>query len=217
MPPHVTPRGHLRAVVALRRALHDEDRLDVRALLDRGIGVLLQRDRLAVPVADVASDEHPAVGVKDAVAQRLGGEAAEDYAVYRADVRAREHRDRELGDHREIYADTVTLLDTALLEHVREAAYLVEHLLVGVGAARARLVRLPDDRELVAPPALDVAVETVVGDVELAPGKPLNLLIFLVPGEDLVPLLIPVERLRHLSPERVRVVDGLLPHLLVLV
>src|SRR3712207_6880558 len=41
-------------------------------------------------------------GVERAVAQRLRREAAEDHRVRGTDARAGEHRDRRLGDHRQV-------------------------------------------------------------------------------------------------------------------
>ena len=48
-------------------------------------------------------------------------EAAEDDVVRRADPRAGEHRDDDLGDHRQVDPDDVALPDAAVLQRVGEA------------------------------------------------------------------------------------------------
>ena len=91
-------------------ALDDDDVLDRRRVAQRLVGHLLERDDLAAPVAAVGGDEQHGLRVVDAIAQRLGAEAAEDDAVDGADARAREHRDRELGNQRQVERDAVAAL-----------------------------------------------------------------------------------------------------------
>ena len=59
---------------------------------------------VAAAVAAVGGDEQPRLRVVDAIAQRLGAEAAEHDAVDGADARAGEHRDRQLGNQRQVDA-----------------------------------------------------------------------------------------------------------------
>ena len=68
----------------------------------------------------------------------------------------------------------------------------------------------PVEGDAVAVARLHVAVDAVVGDVELAAHEPLGER-RVGPVEDLVPLLVPVQRLRLLGPEALRVGLGLLP------
>jgi hypothetical protein len=74
---------------------------------------------------------HLALGVVDAVGERVGREAAEDDGVHRADARAGQHRVGRLGDHRQVDADPVALLDAAGLQHVGELADLGVQLAIG--------------------------------------------------------------------------------------
>jgi hypothetical protein len=111
-------------------------------------------------------------------------EAAEDHRVGRADAGAGEHGHRSLGDHRQVDVDPVALRNAEALERVGEALHLVEQVGVGDGAGVARLA-LPVERDLVAPARLDVAVEAVVGDVQLAADEPLGER--QLPVEDLCP------------------------------
>src|SRR5262249_39480232 len=68
---------------------------------------------------------------------------------------------------------------------------------------------LPVDRDLVAPPGLHMAVQTVVRDVELATGEPLRKR-RIGPVQYLVPTLVPVQALGLCGPEGEPVARGLL-------
>jgi len=61
--------------------------LDGRALGERDVGRLLERYDVAAAPRAVARDQDLGLGVLDAVAQRIGGEAAEHHRV-RAPMRA---------------------------------------------------------------------------------------------------------------------------------
>ncbi len=118
--------------------------------------------------------------------QGLGGEAAEDDGVRGAETGAGEHRDRGLGDHRQVDRDGVALADAEVGEGVRRALHL--GVQVGVRDVAGVALGLTDevDRDLVAAPGLDVAVDGVDARVELAVGEPLR------EGR-----VAPVERLRE--------------------
>ena len=102
---------------------------------------------------------------------RLRREAAEDDVVRRADPSAGEHRDDDLGNHRQVDADDVALADAALLERVGAALDVGEQLGVRDVALLA-LLAVPVERDAVAEAGFDVAVQAVVGDVQLAAGEP---------------------------------------------
>jgi hypothetical protein len=91
-------------------------------------------------------------------------------------------------------------------------------LAIGEFALEAGLVALPDDCGLIAPIG-EMAIEAIVGDVELGALEPLDGDVAIVgPVPDLVPLLEPVHvLLGHLAPESLGVVDGPPVHGLVLV
>ena len=139
---------------------------------------------------------------------RAGREPAEHHVVRRADPRARQHRDDNLGDHRQEDPDDVALLDAEVLQRVGELL----HVAVQVGVGDVLLLAFlaaPVERDAVAVPGLDVAVHAVVGGVDLAVREPL------VEGrvgvvDVLGGLLEPVELLRLLrstspsSPSRPR-------------
>ena len=134
---------------------------------------------------------------------RLGREPAEDDVVRRADPRAREHRDDDLGNHRQVDADHVSLANPEVLERVREPLHVAVQLGVGDRALLALLAG-PVERDAVAAPGLDVTVQAVVGDVQLAVGEPLveRRVGVVEHGRE---RLVPVQGARLLGPERVRV------------
>ena len=169
-------------------ALHDDDVLDRRGVgqgdVDGGLEQAAACPRRQPPSA-VMSDL--ALGVVDAVGQRVGREPAEHHRVGGADAGAGQQgrpaargssacrwRPGRPSGRRGPSARWRTL-------------HLGEQVGVGDGAGVARLA-LPVERDLVAAAGLDVAVEAVVRDVELAADEPL--------GEGQVPLedRVPVRR-----------------------
>src|SRR5207302_1280849 len=84
-----------------------------------------------VAPAPVRGDDDLRLAIVDAVAQRLRREAAEDHAVRRPDAGARQHGDRQLGDHRHVDGDGVALLDPVLAEGGGQAVHLAIHVPVG--------------------------------------------------------------------------------------
>ena len=139
-------------------------------------------------------------GVDDAVAQRLGAEAAEDHRVHRADARAGEHGVGQLGDHRHVDADPVALLHAVGEQHVGQPADLVLELAVGDVAVLARLVAGPDDGGLVAA-VLQVAVHAVEAGVEPPAREPGEVDLLVVGVEDRVPGVEPGRGASACSPQ----------------
>ena len=123
----------------------------------------------------------------------------------RADAGAGQHRDRQLRDHRHVDGDPVALLHAEPAQRVREAAHLLEQLLVGDRAGVARLA-LPVVGDAVAEAGGDMAIEAVDADVELAADEPLR--IRHVPRVELAPRLHPVEPVALFGPEGAKAVLG---------
>jgi len=197
--------------------LDDDDRLDRGPAADRDVGVGLGGRGLGAAVSFVGADEHLGAAVVDARLEGLGGEASEDHHVDGADAGAGEHDHRQLGDHRHVQRDAVTLLDAVLLEHVGELTDLVEELLEGAGLRVSR-VALEDQGRLVTLAGFDVTVQAVVRGVEFAALEPLDVRDRLeAPVEDLVPLLRPHQRVfGALGPVALRILDGALVLSLIL-
>ena len=159
----------------------------------------LRRAPSTVISALALGDLHPLL-------DRLGREPAEHDVVRRADPRAREHRDDDLGDHRQVDPDDVALADAELLERVRSLC--TSRVQLGVGdRALLALLAGPVERDPVAVAGLDVPVQAVVGHVEPAVGEPLvERRVRVVQHRR--ERLVPVQGSRLLGPEGVRVELG---------
>ena len=207
VPPQVALGGHLGALLD---AAHDDAAPHLGALVDRFVAEILEVQDLARTVAVVGRDHHAGAGVEDAVAQRVGGQAAEHDAVHGADAGAGEHRDGQLGDHGKVEHHAVALPHAQVLEHVGGLAHLAVQALVGVHLHLFGGLALPDEGGLVAPRSLQVPVEAVGGGVELGAAEVADeraggLEVVLLHR---VPRAIPVQRLAgHLAPERLGLVD----------
>ena len=121
--------------------------------------------------------------------------------------RRRAWRSAARGHAAHVDRHPVALLDAHALEDVGELAHLAVERVVGEGAHVAVLA-LPDQRQLVAPPGGEVAVEAVVDDVGLGADEPLvERLVRVV--QHLRPLLEPLQLLGALLPEGDQVRRGL--------
>ncbi len=203
--PGVATVRHRRVVVGVP---DDDDLLDARHVVEHTVDLLLDRRRLALAAGGVRGDQELGVRELHPLGHGVRREAAEDEVVRRADPSAGEHRDHDLGDHRQEDPHDVALLDALVLERVRELLDVAVE--VGVGdVALLALLAAPVEGHAVAVAGLDVPVDAVVADVELPAGEPL------VEGglrlvEHLVPALGPVEVLGLLLPPGLRVLRGLL-------
>ncbi len=118
----------------------------------------------------VLGEHDPCVGVEDALGQRIRREATEHDGVDGADAGARQHGDRQLGDHAHVDGDPVALADAQRLQPVGELRHLGVELAVRDGAGVAGLAD-PVVGDLVAVIG-EVAVEAVETQVELAVSEP---------------------------------------------
>ena len=112
------------------------------------------------------------LGVVDAGRQLVGGKAAKNHRMHRADPRAREHRDDGFGDHRHVDDDAVALADAEVHQDRSQRRDLVEQF----GVADAALGRgdgtVVEDRRAVAAPRYDVSVQGVETGVARCIRKP---------------------------------------------
>src|SRR5690349_14165383 len=93
------------------------------------------------------------------------------------------------------------LLDAQLLESVREAHHIALEVAEGDLLAVVFRLTLPEERDLVLEPVLDVSVDAVVANVELAADVPLG--VRRLPFIELRPRLEEGDSLRLLRPELV--------------
>ncbi|MCY1293976.1 hypothetical protein D9M70_432540 [compost metagenome] len=156
----------------------------------RIVGDGLQRQRLAAAHLLVGGDQRHRAHVDQPLLQRLGGEAAEHHRVRRPQARAGLHRGHALDRHRHVDHDPVALPDAERLQAVGQAAHLGVQFTVG-DTRHGAVVGLEHDRDLVGVAVFKVAVQAVVGGIELAVLEPLvERRIALVQhlGEGLVPV-----------------------------
>ena len=125
---------------------------------------------------------------------------AEHHRVRRPDPGAGEHRDRRLGDHRQVDRDPVTGPDAERRQGVRGLRHLAQQVGVGDVAGVAGLA-LEVDRHLVAVAGGDVPVDAVHRHVEPTTDEPLRER-RVRPVEDLVPGRRPLQLPGLLRPER---------------
>ena len=181
-------------------------------LLHRGVpfqgmvDILLKGDELAATVAAVCGDDELRAGVGQTVLDALGAESAEDDAMNGSDPGAGQHRDGGLGDQGHVDKDAVPLLDSVALEHIGKLANLAVKLAVGDDLFVTGLP-FPDDGRLVGAGGVEMAVETVLGGIQLSSDKPFG--IGKLPVEDLGPFLEPVEFLGLTGPKFIRALHRL--------
>ena len=202
VPPVVAALGHRHVVAG---APQDDHVADAGRLAHRLVGRALERHGRAAAPCLVLRDQHLALHVLQPARQRVRREPAEDDGVRRAEPRAREHRDRRLRNHPQVDADRRSLANAERAQRVGELRHLAQQ--VGVRQVAALTVRLalPVIGDGVAAAGLDVLVETVPRDVELAAEVPLRVRRLplvqlrerLEPADALAPLALP-ERLEGL-------------------
>ena len=82
------------------------------------------------PKGGVLRNQHLALGIVDAVTQRLRRERAEHDGVHRPDAGTRQHRNCQLGHHLQVDANAVALLDAVRFQHIGEAFHLPQQFAV---------------------------------------------------------------------------------------
>ena len=153
-------------------AAHDDDLLERLEVPHDLIDAILHRRGLALAGGPVDGDQDLRLGELHPLAYRLGREATEDDVVRRADPGAGEHRHHDLGDHRQVDPDDIARLDSEILQRAGEALHLGQELGIG-DVALIALLAAPVEGDPLTPALLDMPVEAVVGDVQLAAGEPL--------------------------------------------
>jgi hypothetical protein len=119
--PNIAALGHLAALAGVP---DHEDRLDRLDRADLFVHLLLDRRRLALAPRPVDRDQRLRVRELHPLLDGVRREAPEDDVVGGTDPRAGEHRDRQLGNHRQVDADHVTLADPSGPQRVREPLHV---------------------------------------------------------------------------------------------
>ena len=133
----------------------------------------LERDGLTTTVLAIGSDQGNSAGVIDTITQRLGREATENDGVNRTNTSTGLHCADAFNGHRHVDDNTVTLLDAHTTQGIGKFGNLGEQLLVGHLSYFA-VVGFEDQGNLVALASFDLTIQTVVRNIQLAVGKPLE-------------------------------------------
>ena len=153
-------------------AAHDDDVLQRLDRPDLSVHRGLDRCGLALAPGAVDGDEDLRLADLHSLGHGTDGEAAEHHVVHRADAGARLHRDDDLRDHRKVDADDVAGLYAERLQPVGELLGVAKQVGIRHRALLA-LLAVPVVGDAITAARFDVAVEAVVGDVQLAVGEPL--------------------------------------------
>jgi len=199
------------------RMLHHDNLFDDGTLLDRFVGIGLQRDGFASAQPFISGDHHPALAVLDASRQGIRRKTAEDDGVDDADAGAGQHGYRQFRDHGKIDGGPVTFPKPQRLQNIGKLADFFMQLPVSDEFADGRIVRFPDEGDLIAA-FFQMAVQAVVAHIQFAVGKPLDLNIALKRAFfHLRPGFEPIQTLGMLTPEAFGILDRLFIHLQILV
>ena len=132
-----------------------------------------------------------------------------------ADASARQHADRELGDHGHVQHHAIALSHAEAAEHVRRLAHLAMQTLVSVDVHLFGGLALPDERGFVPARPVQVAIDAVARCVklpaaEVAHERLIRIEIVFLDG---VPRFEPVKVLGgHIGPKSLRIGDGTAVH-----
>ena len=205
VPPVVSTLGHGHIGIA---PVDNDHILDSgRTCIESGIDIHLESRGGTPAITRVGGDDQPCLCIVAAIDNRVGREPAKDHRVGNTDTGARQHGDSELWDHGHIDRYAIASGQTQTFQYVGELGDLVEQTAIGDRSGIARFA-LPMIGDLVALASLDVTVEAVVADVELAANEPFR--IGKLPVEHLVKVLVPADQLPCLAgPEALEISFGL--------
>src|SRR5215471_12686131 len=134
----------------------------------------------------------------NSVYQSIRRESAKDNRMRRSNTRTCEHRDWQLGRHAHVDDHAIALLYAQRLENVGELLDFAMELLVGQSPDFAGFA-LPNEGSFVFSRGEYVAIETVVGKIDLAAYEPFSP--GRIPVQNLVPFLEPVQFFCNAYPE----------------
>ena len=103
-----------------------------RGGIDRDVGAGFVIDPLAVAMVAVGINQNAAAGIGRAQSAGFAAESAEDDRVNHAEPRAREHRDRQLGNHRHVNRDAIAGFQSGeIAQHRGGFVHAAIQLLIG--------------------------------------------------------------------------------------
>src|SRR5437868_7370829 len=130
-----------------------------------------------------------------------------------ADSRAGQHRNRGLGNVREINEDAIAFFDVVPFQHIRETADLAMQLLICERALVAGFA-FPNYCGLIPTRPGEMPVQTIFRNVQFPAHEPFRER--RLPFEDLFPWRAPDQILRFARPEFARLPDRFAIHSLIL-
>ena len=213
VPPQVTALGpgHLGA-----SPLVDQAGVHFGALLERLIDNALGANHLAATLSLIGGDNNLGAGVNQTVAEGVRRKTSENHGVNGTDTGAGQEGNQGLGNHGQVDAHGVALLDTLLLQSPGDTGDFAEQLAIGDDAAIIGLVGFIDNGGLVG--VLDsMTINTVVGGIQATTDEPGIVAMF--EGADMSGIKVAVkgEMLAgHARPEDIGVTDRLFVQFLVL-
>src|SRR5215469_8178434 len=128
----------------------------------------------------------------------MGRKPTKNHRVGSTQSSASQHGNRQFRRHTHVDGDPVPLAYAKALQNVGKFLNFPKQLLVGKNSNIAWFA-LPDQRRLIFAPGLHMAIETVVGKVDLPTGKPFGPR--RIPFQDFVPRLEPIKLTRHAPPK----------------
>src|ERR1043166_4716084 len=122
----------------------------------------------------------------------------------RTDASASQHRDHGLGHHRHVDDDAIAFCDVLIAKRAREQRDFVQELAIGIRLNDVSDRTVVNEGGLFRTAVHDMRVEQVVASVDETARKP-AIEWSARRIEHLVPFLIPVNRLRGVGPEGLRI------------
>jgi hypothetical protein len=104
---------------------HHDDVLQRWEIAHRPIDRLLHRSRPALAPGTVDRDQHLCLGHRHPLYDGRRRDTSEHDVVRRADARARQHRNHNLRDHRQIDPHHIALLDPEILQRIRQQLHIL--------------------------------------------------------------------------------------------
>lgn len=181
--------------------LEHEARSNVGTLFEGVVSRRFQGNCSATSNAFVGGDDKFAAAVQNTVFQGVSGETGEDNAVRGTETSTREHGDSGFGHHGHVQAHAITFFDPGSLHGVGEFAHVSQQFSVRDAFDIVGLITFPDNGDFVSI-LLDMAVETIVTDVQFAVQVPGDVAILEIAVRDLVKGGEPIDKVSpHSAPE----------------
>ena len=158
----------------LRCALNDQYIFNVVfAACQRFIDNGLKRECRSFTKATIRGDDQSRIGILNSTDQRVGAKSTEYNGVGRANASAGQHRNSCFWNHRHIDRDAIARTYAKFRERICRFLNFMQHLRVGNRPSVVRLT-FKVEGDSFSSTFKNMAIEAVIGGVELSPHKPLG-------------------------------------------